>query len=95
MFEHARPQGRTTTRRTAVSTAEATHVRSAFRGLGSLVARMCRDESANALPEYAIILATLSIIAIVSFQLLGNTSTNVVTTNQNNFINSATMSYQH
>ena len=63
--------------------------------LRSIVTRMCADESASALPEYAIILATLSIIAIVSFQLIGNTSTNVVTTNQNNFQNSATMSYQH
>jgi Flp pilus assembly pilin Flp len=81
MIEPSRPRGRKTTRERTP--------------LLALVARMCRDESANALPEYAIILATLSIIAIVSFQLLGNTSTNVVTTNQNNFENVATMSYQH
>ncbi len=81
MIEPSQRQGRRTTRQRTP--------------LLALVVRMCRDESANALPEYAIILATLSIIAIVSFQLLGNTSTNVVTTNQNNFQNSATMSYQH
>ena len=52
-------------------------------------------EAGNALPEYAIVIAALSIIAIASFNLFGHVSTNVVTTNQNNFQNSATMSYQH
>ncbi len=63
--------------------------------LRSRLLRLAADESANALPEYAIVLASLSIIAIIAFNLLGKTSTNVVTTNQNNFSNTATQSYQH
>jgi hypothetical protein len=53
------------------------------------------DESANALADYAIVLSTLSIIAIIAFNLFGKTSTNVVGNNQSNFSNSAAMSYQH
>jgi len=63
--------------------------------LRSRFVRLAADDSANALPEYAIVLASLSIIAIIAFNLLGTTSTNVVTTNQNNFSNIATQSYQH
>jgi Flp pilus assembly pilin Flp len=61
----------------------------------SLLARLAADETGNALPEYAIVLTSLSIIAILAFNFLGATSTTVVTTNQNNFSGSATMSYQH
>ncbi len=53
------------------------------------------DESANALADYAIVLSTLSIIAIVAFNLFGTTSSKVVANDQSNFSNSAAMSYQH
>ncbi len=61
----------------------------------SLLVRLAADETGNALPEYAIVLTSLSIIAILAFNFLGTTSTTVVTKNQNGFSGSATMSYQH
>jgi hypothetical protein len=45
--------------------------------------------------DYAIVLSTLSIIALLAFNAFGKTSTSVVANNQSNFSNSAAMSYQH
>ena len=65
------------------------------RRIWSLLRALAADETANAMADYAIVLSTLSIIAIVAFNLFGKTSTNVVGNNQNNLSNSAAMSYQH
>ncbi len=65
------------------------------RRIPSLLRTFAADESANALTDYAIVLSTLSIIAIVAFNYFGKTSTNVVSNDQSNFSNSAAMSYQH
>ena len=65
------------------------------RRIWSLLRALAADETANAMADYAIVLSTLSIIAIVAFNLFGKTSTNVVGNNQINLSNSAAMSYQH
>ncbi len=65
------------------------------RRIWSLLRALAADETANAMADYAIVLSTLSIIAIVAFNLFGKTSTNVVGNNQSNLSNSAAMSYQH
>jgi hypothetical protein len=61
----------------------------------SLLRSFAVDESANALTDYAIVLSTLCIIAIVAFNFFGTTSTSVVGNNQSSFSNTAAMSYQH
>jgi Tfp pilus assembly protein FimT len=69
--------------------------RVAAQAIGSLAISLYADETGSELPEYAIVLAALSIMAIAAFTLFGHVSTNTVTTNQSNFQNSATASYQH
>jgi Flp pilus assembly pilin Flp len=55
--------------------------------------RLARDESANALPEYAIVMTAVTVITYLAFLSLANTSSNAVVTNQNNLSASGAASY--
>lgn len=70
-------------------------LRAASQAFVSRAISLYADEAGNELPEYAIVLAALSIMAMAAFNLFGHLSTNAVTTNQNGFQNSATQSYLH
>ena len=55
--------------------------------------RLAADETANALPEYAIVMAAVTIISMLAFESLAGTSSNVVVTNQNNLSATGSQSY--
>jgi Flp pilus assembly pilin Flp len=52
------------------------------------IARLAADESADSLVEYALVLASVSIICMAAFNALAQASSRTMATNANNFANS-------